>query len=96
MQKIGQSLALLAIGLSSSSYADYDYFESNRQMIRNGVQAVLSCNGLFTSNRSVDQVFQNELAYLGDRVIGDASGGNYSVNTTNKRVGVGVWSTARI
>ena len=89
MQKIGQSLALLAIGLSSSSYADYDYFESNRQMIRNGVQAVLSCNGLFTSNRSVDQVFQNELAYLGDRVIGDASGGNYSVNTTNKRVGVG-------
>ena len=89
MQKIGQSLALLVIGLSSSSYADYDYFESNRQMIRNGVQAILSCNGLFTSNRSIDQIFQNELAYLRDRVIGDASGGNYSVNTTDQWVGVG-------
>ena len=89
MQKIGQSLALLVIGLSSSSYADYDYFESNRQMIRNGVQAVLSCNGLFTSNRSIDQVFANELAYLGDRVIGNSSGGNYSVDTTGRWVGVG-------
>ena len=89
MQKIGQSLALLVIGLSSSSHADYDYFESNRQMIRNGVQAVLSCNGVFTSNRSVDQVFQNELAYLGNRVIGDASGGNYSFDTSGKSVGVG-------
>ncbi len=88
-QKIVQSLALLVIGLSSSSYADYDYFESNRQLIRNGVQAVLSCNGLFTSNRSIDQIFQNELAYLRDRVIGDASGGNYSVNTTDQWVGVG-------
>ncbi len=58
-------------------------------MIRNGVQAVLSCNGLFTSNHSIDQVFENELAYLGNRVIGDASGGNYSVDATDKWVRVG-------
>lgn len=89
MQKIGQSLALLAIGLSASSYADYDYFESNRQMIRNGVQAVLTCNGLFTSNRSIDQVFENELAYLGDRVIGSTSGGNYLIDNDARWVGVG-------
>jgi len=62
MQKIGQSLAILAIGLSSLSHADYDYFASNQQVIRNGLQAVLTCNGLFTSNRSIDQLFENELA----------------------------------
>ena len=34
-------------------------------MISRGVQAVLACNGLFTSNRSAEQVFERqELAYL--------------------------------
>ena len=41
-----------------------DYFEANRAMIRNGVQAVLTCNGLFTSERRLDQVFAEELACL--------------------------------
>lgn len=40
MQKIGQSLAVLLIAFSPSSLANFDYFESNRQMIRNGLQAV--------------------------------------------------------
>lgn len=89
MQKIGQSLTMLLVGLSPLSLADFDYFEGNRQMIRNGVQAVLSCNGLFTSSRDISQVFNNELAYLGERVIGDASGGNYLVDNNAKWVGVG-------
>ena len=89
MQKIGQSLALSLLGLSSVSLADFDYFESNRQLIRNGVQAVLSCNGLFTSNRSIEQVFNDELAYLNDTVIGNADSGNYSINTKQRWVGVG-------
>jgi len=89
MQKIGQSLAVLLITFSPSSLANFDYFESNRQMIRNGVQAVLSCNGLFTSNRSIDQVFDNELAYLGDRVVGSSREGNYSIDSEDKWVGVG-------
>ena len=38
-----------------------DYFEANRAMIRNGVQAVLTCNGLFTSERTLDQVFAEDL-----------------------------------
>ena len=42
----------------------FDYFAANREMIRNGVQAVLLCNGLFTSERTVEQVFAQELAYL--------------------------------
>lgn len=89
MQKIGQSLAVLLIAFSPSSLANFDYFESNRQMIRNGVQAVLTCNGLFTSNRSIDQVFDNELAYLGDRVVGSSKGGNYAIDSEGKWVGVG-------
>ncbi len=66
-----------------------DYFEANRAMIRNGVQAVLTCNGLFTSERTLDQVFAEELAYLGERVIGTASDGNYSVDLNRKGVLVG-------
>ena len=89
MQKIGQSLTLLLMGLSPLSLANFDYFADNRQMIRNGVQAVLSCNGLFTSNRDINQVFKNELAYLGERVVGDASSGNYLVDDNAKWVGVG-------
>ena len=73
----------------ANASAQYDYFDHNRQLIRNGVQAVLSCNGLFTSHRTIDQVFSDELAYLGERVIGTASGGNYTVNRDARWVGVG-------
>jgi CubicO group peptidase (beta-lactamase class C family) len=57
----------------------YDYFEPQRQLIRNGVQAVLMCNGLFTSERPLGRVFEQELAYLRDPV-GTAEGGNYRVD----------------
>ena len=89
MRKIGQSLVVMLLGISSIAHANFDYFENNRQTIRNGVQAVLSCNGLFTSNRSIDQVFKSELAYLGDRVVGNSEAGNYAINTEAKWVGVG-------
>ena len=42
----------------------YDYFAANRLMIRNGVQAVLTCNGLFTSHRTLEQVYAQELTYM--------------------------------
>ena len=55
-----------------------DHLEANRVMIRNGVQAVLMCNGLFTSNRTLEQVFDQELAYLFrfGGVVGTAAGGD--------------------
>jgi CubicO group peptidase (beta-lactamase class C family) len=68
---------------------DFDYFAGNRQLIRNGVQAVLTCNGLFTSERTLQQVFKQELAYLGDTAVGEASGGNFRVNTARRWVSVG-------
>jgi hypothetical protein len=59
-------ILLIATWLSPLSHSDesFDYFQSNRLMIRNGVQALLMCNGLFTSERSLEQVFEQELAYL--------------------------------
>lgn len=38
------SLVLPALG-NAQQQGEYDYFSANRTMIRNGVQAVLMCNG---------------------------------------------------
>jgi len=56
--------AMLSPAGPAAAAQDYDYFQANREMSRNGVQAVLMCNGLFTSGRSLTQVFEQELAYL--------------------------------
>lgn len=72
-------LSLAAIASASQALPEYDYFSHNRLMIRNGVQAVLMCNGLFTSHRTLEQVFAQELAYL-PKPVGDASGGAYRVS----------------
>ncbi|MGK2924750.1 MAG: serine hydrolase domain-containing protein [Lysobacterales bacterium] len=69
----------------------FDYFQANRLMIRNGVQAVLMCNGLFTSERTLQQVFDQELAYL-ERVggtVGTVDGGEYVVEWDTRSVAVG-------
>ncbi|MEN1704409.1 MAG: serine hydrolase [Planctomycetota bacterium] len=85
-------LAVIGLVLVPSAVAQtgrgYDYFAANRQMIRNGVQAVLMCNGLFTSERTVEQVFEQELAYLSD-VLGDAEGGPWSVDWERRGVAIG-------
>lgn len=73
----------------------YDYFAANRVLVRNGVQALLTCNGLFTSRRSLEQVFAQELAYLPHAraklppALGDASGGPYTVHGRERAVTVG-------
>lgn len=69
----------------------YDYFSANRLMVRNGVQAVLMCNGLFTSHRSLEQVFEQELAYLEPfgGTVGTPAGGNYTVHPEQRAVAVG-------
>ena len=86
------SLVLGLVLLSQPSVAeqvdDFDYFSGSRGTIRNGVQAVLTCNGLFTSNRTLAQIFKQELAFLKEP-IGNARGGNYQVDTKRKMVSVG-------
>ncbi|MBT8397183.1 MAG: beta-lactamase family protein [Gemmatimonadetes bacterium] len=57
-------------------------------MIRRGQQAILTCNGLFTSNRSLDDVYRQELAFLPDP-IGTAEGGDYVVDWNRRAVAIG-------
>ena len=81
----------LAIATESSAAQQaetYDYWRFNRDLIQRGVQAVLMCNGLFTSQRSLEQVFDQELRYLRDPV-GTARGGDYVVDRDRKAVAVG-------
>ncbi|MCY3546089.1 MAG: serine hydrolase [Gemmatimonadetes bacterium] len=66
----------------------YDYFAPQREMIQRGVQAILQCNGLFTSNRTIEQVFDQELAYL-DSPVGTAVGGDYVVDWEKQAVAIG-------
>jgi CubicO group peptidase (beta-lactamase class C family) len=67
---------------------DYDYFLANRILIRNGVQAVLMCNGLFTSGRTLSQVFSRELTYI-PTPVGSVRGGDYDVDQDRRAVAVG-------
>ena len=96
MSLVSRLISWLLISLFSGSVAaenSYDYFSANRQLVRNGLQAVLMCNGLYTSNRHVIEIFEQELAYLtGARfggIVGSADGGDYQINSTLKSVSVG-------
>ncbi|MCY4599433.1 MAG: serine hydrolase, partial [Acidobacteria bacterium] len=66
----------------------FDYWQQQRRMVRQGQQAILMCNGLFTSNRTIEQVFAQELAFLPEPV-GTAAGGGYEVDERRKAVTVG-------
>ena len=81
-------LLTIASPLHAEQTEDYDYFIANRTMIRNGVQAILTCNGLFTSHRTLEQIFAQELAYL-PAPVGNASGGDYIIDSFKKAVAIG-------
>ena len=75
-------------GVASIQKENFDYFRTNRNMIARGVQAILTCNGLFTSNRSLEQVYDQELKYL-SQPIGTAKGGDYHIDWKRKAVAIG-------
>jgi len=82
-------LFLLSIPTTFAQQTEsYDYAASNRQMIQRGVQAILSCNGLYTSNRSLEQVYGQELKYLRNP-IGTAEGGDYTIDWDQKTIAIG-------
>ena len=54
----------LVLGLSVAPETRADVFDPQRELISRGVQAVLLCNGLFTSQRERAAVEVQELAYL--------------------------------
>lgn len=79
---------LLSLPVAAQQTDSYDYFDANRTMIRNGVQAVLMCNGLFTSERPLERVFAQELAYL-ESPVGSPDGGDYVVDRERRAVAIG-------
>jgi CubicO group peptidase (beta-lactamase class C family) len=84
-------LILLLAGLPipvTLAAENFDYYQANRLMVRNGVQAVLMCNGLFTSQRNLEQVFEQELAYL-TGTLGTPEQENYTVDKALRAVAVG-------
>jgi CubicO group peptidase (beta-lactamase class C family) len=92
MKRLLTPLAALALLLPAPVAAQqeetYDYWKFNREMIQRGQQAIFMCNGLFTSNRTLDQVFAQELAYLRSP-IGTPQGGDYVVDRERRAVAVG-------
>ena len=94
MKRLPPELAAVALvppvhaPAASQQEETYDYWRFNRDMIQHGIQAILMCNGLFTSNRTLEQVFEQELAYL-RQPVGTARGGDYSVDWDRKAVAIG-------
>ena len=92
MKRFVTSLAALALLLPASAVAQqeqaYDYWRFQRDMIRHGQQAILLCNGLFTGDRTLEQVFAQELAYL-PQTVGTPRGGDYEVDWQRQAVAIG-------
>ena len=82
------SVLLFTGSVGAQQEETYDYWQHQRRMVRYGQQAILMCNGLFTSNRTLEQVFDQELTFLPEPV-GTAVGGNYEVDYENKGVVIG-------
>jgi len=82
-------LALLApVSVVAQQEEHYDYWRFNRDMIQSGQQAIFMCNGLFTSHRTLENVFAQELAFL-PNPVGTPRGGDYVIDEKRRAVAIG-------
>ena len=83
-------LGALFVGMAHAAepHPEFAYYAANRDLVWTGVQAVLTCNGVFTSNRPLERVLAEELAYLRP-VNGRAAVAPYQVDPDRKAVIVG-------
>ena len=99
MKKALVAVIVLALFAPLSAVAQqeetYDYWQFQRQMVRQGQQAIFMCNGLFTGNRTLENVFAQELAFLPEP-IGTPRGGDYVINETRQAVAIGSGERAPI
>ena len=79
---------LLGATGAAQSPDTYDYWQHQRRMVRYGQQAIFMCNGLFTSHRTLEQVYAQELAFLPEPV-GTPAGGDYAIDRERRAVTVG-------
>lgn len=80
---------LLPLQAAAQQEENYDYWQPQREMVKRGQQAIFMCNGLFTSHRTIEQVFDKELAFFRGEAIGTAEGGDYKVHRERRAVEVG-------
>lgn len=85
---LAASVAAPVVAQRGGAVQNYDYWAPQREMIRYGQQAIFMCNGLFTSNRTLEQVFAHELKFL-PTPVGTVQGGDYVVDHARKAVGIG-------
>ena len=97
VQRLGVALALLGSALPAAAAESHlPYLDGPRASIQRGVQAVLLCNGVFTSERPLEAVFREELAYL-KAPLGGAKhhGAPGSSSQQNHSRALRTWSTAK-
>ena len=82
-------LLLVPLNSWAQQKETFDYWQFDQAIIWRGVQAFMICNGVFTSNRTIDQVFEQELAYVRGRP-GTVEGDDYIVDTEKRAVAVGL------
>lgn len=88
-------VALLPATARVQQKESYDYWRAQRDMIQRGQQAIFMCNGLFTSNRTLEQIFAQELKYL-RQPAGTAAGGDYQIDRTRRAVAIGMPETGPV
>ena len=79
---------LLPMQVLAQQEESYDYWQHQREMVRRGQHAIFMCNGLFTSERTLDQLYDWELEFFRDP-IGNPSGGDYNVDWDKQAVEIG-------
>ena len=79
---------LLSVPVGAQQQETYDYWQGQREMVQRGQQAIFTCNGLFTSNRALQEIFAQELAYL-RKPVGTAQDGDYAVDWNRRAVAIG-------
>jgi CubicO group peptidase (beta-lactamase class C family) len=90
-------VAALALPVTSPAQqtAAFDYWGYNREIVRRGQQAIMMCNGLFASDRTLEHIFEQELAFVGTP-IGTPAGGDYVVDYDRRAVAIGTPSEAPV
>ncbi|MDP6653632.1 MAG: serine hydrolase [Gammaproteobacteria bacterium] len=82
------TLSLLPASVLAQQEENYDYWQHQREMVKRGQQAIFMCNGLFTSDRTLEQIFDKELAFFREP-IGTPQGGDYKVDRNRRAVEIG-------
>jgi hypothetical protein len=55
------ALTIFDLDPACASTAMHQYDQTNQAIVERGTQALVTCNGLFVSNRTLEQIYDQEL-----------------------------------